>query len=236
MPRDTLTSEQIVRTAIELLDTEGLDGLNMRSLGARLGSAATATYWHVKSKENLVRLAADEVWKEIELPDLSTLDWRTAAATMATDLHAMMTRHAWLVQAFGSYLLYGPEKARYDDHTLAVYETAGFVGAEADQAAATVFMFVLGNAAGASAMISLTRRLSREGGDAEELLRGTMAQANDVARQFPRLRARLQPAAASDYAAPPDNSFEFGLEAILAGLANRLATHDTSRGRERTLA
>jgi len=42
MPRDTLTSEQIVKAAIELLDAEGLEGLNMRALGQRLGSAASA--------------------------------------------------------------------------------------------------------------------------------------------------------------------------------------------------
>ena len=36
MPRDTLTTERIVRAAIGLLDDEGLDGLNMRSLGSRL--------------------------------------------------------------------------------------------------------------------------------------------------------------------------------------------------------
>ena len=81
MPRDTLTREQIVRTAIALLDAEGLEGFSMRGLGARLGSAATAVYWHVKSKDDLVRLAGDEVWNEIELPDLRAVDWRTAATT-----------------------------------------------------------------------------------------------------------------------------------------------------------
>jgi AcrR family transcriptional regulator len=51
MPRDTLTREQIVKAAMELLDDEGLEGLNMRALGRRLGSAATAVYWHVGSKD-----------------------------------------------------------------------------------------------------------------------------------------------------------------------------------------
>jgi len=37
MPRDTLTREQIVSAAIDLLDAEGLEGLNMRALGQRLG-------------------------------------------------------------------------------------------------------------------------------------------------------------------------------------------------------
>ncbi|CAM5662038.1 hypothetical protein STENM327S_08358 [Streptomyces tendae] len=71
MPRDTLTREQIVRAAIELLDAEGLEGLNMRSLGKRLDSAATAVYWHGQNKDNLVVLAGNEVWNEVGLPDLA---------------------------------------------------------------------------------------------------------------------------------------------------------------------
>src|ERR1700730_1300057 len=106
MPRDTLTREQIVKAAIDLLDTEGLEGLNMRALGKRLGSAATAVYWHVGSKNNLITLAGDQVWNEIALPDLTAVDWRTAAKMMATDLLAMLTRHLWLVQVFGSHMVY----------------------------------------------------------------------------------------------------------------------------------
>ncbi|WP_329080487.1 MULTISPECIES: TetR/AcrR family transcriptional regulator [unclassified Streptosporangium] len=223
MPRDTLTKEQIVGTAIELLDDEGLDGLNMRSLGKRLGAAATAVYWHVKNKDDLILLAGDRVWDEVELPDLDALDWRTAATAMATSLHTMLARHPWLVQAFGSHLFYGPGKARHDDHSLAVYEAAGFAGARADRAAATVFTFVLGNVLGASAAVSLTRRLSRDGGDAEALIQDTMSRATEVATRFPRLRARLETPQAIDYAAAPDQTFEFGLQALLDGLEGRLA-------------
>ncbi len=221
MPRDTLTREQIVKATIDLLDAEGLDGLNMRALGQRLGSAATAVYWHVGSKDNLIALAADQAWNEIELPDLTVTRWRTAATEMATGLHAMLTRHPWLVQAFGSFLMFGAGKARHDDHSLAIYEAAGFTGARADQAVATVFTFVLGNALGAAAAASLTRKLSRDGGNADKLIRDHMAKAREIAAQFPRLRARLGTAAAG-YAAAPDNSFEFGLQAILDGLEAQL--------------
>ncbi len=227
MPRDTLTREQIVAAAIDLLDAEGLEGLNMRALGQRLGSAATAVYWHVGSKDNLIALAGDQVWNEIALPDLAAIDWRTAASQMATGLHAMLTRHPWLVQAFGSFLVFGAGKARYDDRSLALYEAAGFTGARADQAAATVFTFVLGNALGPAAATSITRKLSRDGGNAEELMRDSMAEASQIASQFPRLRARLGTAIA-DYGAGPDDSFEFGLHAILDGLAAQLAAGRTA--------
>lgn len=225
MARDTLTRERIVRTAIELLDADGLEGLNMRSLGDRLGSAATAVYWHVTSKDNLVMLAGDEVWNEIELPDLDVVDWRTAGVTMAKQLHAMLVRHPWLVQAMSQYLLQGAGKARFDDHSFAVYEAAGFVGTDLDQAVAAVFMFVLGSAVGESAIVSLRRRLERGGGNPEELIRETITQAVDVAMRFPRLRARIEAMGDVDEADPysvPDKSFEFGLDVIFDGLERQL--------------
>ena len=224
MPRDTLTRDQIVTAAIGLLDAEGLEGLNMRALGTLLGSAATAVYWHVGSKDNLIALAADQVWNEITLPDPAAAGWRAAAAAMADGLHAMLTRHPWLVQAFGTQVLAGTAKARYNDHSLAIYEAAGFTAAQADQAAATVFTYVLGNALGPAAAATLTRKLSRDAGNAHELIRASMAKASEIAAQFPRLRARLGTPAA-DYAAAPGNSFEFGLQAILDGLEAQLTAH-----------
>jgi AcrR family transcriptional regulator len=224
MPRDTLTRDQIVHTAVELLDAQGLEGLNMRALGRRLNSAATAVYWHVGSKDNLIALAADQVWQEIALPDLARTRWRVAATAMATDLYAMLTRHPWLVQAFGSYVLFGSGKARHDDHTLAVYEAAGFDGAHADQAAAAVFTFVLGNALGPAAAASLKRRLSQEDDPARQM-HAAMAEAEQVAARFPRLRARLDTPAA-EYGTAPEDTFTSGLQALLDGLQVRLTGQD----------
>ncbi|MFJ7270497.1 TetR/AcrR family transcriptional regulator [Streptomyces sp. NPDC099050] len=222
MPRDTLTREQIVRTAVELLDTEGLEGLNMRALGKRLNSAATAVYWHVKNKDDLLTLAGDQVWDEIRLPDLDAVDWRAAATAMAGDLYGMFTRHPWLVQAFATHLFHGTGKARHDDHNLAVYEKAGFTGTQADRAAGAVFTYVLGNAAPSAATTSLSRRIEREGGDAEEVFGAVMRQATEAASGFPRLRARIEPLSGPGYASAPDDTFDFGLQALLDGLAARV--------------
>ncbi|MGW1916486.1 TetR/AcrR family transcriptional regulator [Streptomyces sp. NPDC002076] len=226
MPRDTLTADRIVRAAIELLDSEGLDGLNMRSLAKRLGSAATAVYWHIKTKDDLVRLASDAIWHEVELPDLGTTDWRTAATAQARGMHAMLTRHPWLVQAFGSHLLHGLGQARYNDLSLAIYEKAGFATDGADRAAAAVFTFVLGSALGPAAQVSLNRRLSKNGADAEQLMADAMTRATETAMQFPHLRERLDTTAAIDYAAAPDSTFEFGLQSLLDGFEASLARRE----------
>ncbi|MEU4083207.1 TetR/AcrR family transcriptional regulator [Streptomyces aureus] len=228
MPRDTLTADRIVRAAIELLDAEGLDGLNMRSLAQRLGSAATAVYWHIKNKDDLVRLSSEAVWGEVELPDLDTTDWRTAAAAHAAGVFAMLTRHPWLVQAFGSHLLYGPAQARHNDFSLAVYEKAGFEAADADRAAAAALAFVLGSTLGPAAQVSLNRRLGKTGEDAGQLVADAMAQATETAKQFPHLRKRLDTAAAAEYAGAPDHAFEFGLRSLLDGFEARLAADRAS--------
>jgi AcrR family transcriptional regulator len=225
MVRETLSRDQIVAAALDLLDAEGLEGMNMRALGKRLDSAATAVYWHVGSRESLITLAADLAWAEVELPDPDAVGWRTAADLMATSEYAMLARHPWLVQAFGSYQLYGPGKARHDDHSIAVFEAAGFVGAEADQATSAVFTFVLGSALGLAAATSFTRKLARDGGDVAALLQANHAEIVQVAKKFPRLRARIELPSAG-YAAAPDDSFAFGLRAVLDGLESRLAGRD----------
>jgi AcrR family transcriptional regulator len=229
---DTLTRDQIVKAAIELLDAEGLEGLNMRALGKRLGSVPTAVYWHVRSKSDLISLAVDQVWNEIALPDLTLTDWRTSATSMAIDLRAMLTRHPWLMQVFGSYVVYGTGKARHDDHTFAVYESAGFDGASAEEAATAVFMFVLGSALGRAAEAALSRKLRREGADADQMVRESLAKARELAAQYPRVRARLG-GASSDYGGALEHSFELGLQALFDGLEARLAAgHATADARD----
>lgn len=220
MPRETLTREQIVRAAVELLDADGVDGLSMRQLGGRLGSAATSVYWHVQSKENLVVLAADTVWGEVELPDLDEADWRTAATVMAENMYAMILRHPWLVPAMSTHLVYGPGKARHDDHLLAIYEAAGFAGRDAEQAMKVVFTFVLGTALGAASEIAWKARPGRAAGDEDDQARVTRM--TEIAMRFPRLRALSEGWTDNDPATTSGRELEFGLQAILDGLQARL--------------
>jgi|SRR5450631_651843 len=49
-----LGSEQIIDMALQLLDEHGLDALNMRALAQRLGVQASALYWYLRDKNELV--------------------------------------------------------------------------------------------------------------------------------------------------------------------------------------
>jgi AcrR family transcriptional regulator len=225
MPRDTLSREQIIKAAVEVLDTEGLEGLNMRRLGRQLGCAPTAVYWHVHGKDDLVVLAADELWDEIARPDPEIVGWREAATIMARDLYAMITRHLWLAQALGSYFVYGPRKASHDDHAIWIYEKAGFTGKDIDAALLTVSMYVTGSALRNAAHATLMRRLGPDPDSRAAQMRKMVDEISETTRPYPRLHARTEDYMDSDADdADPGRGFAWGLNTIFDGLEVQLAS------------
>jgi len=66
-PRQPLSRERIVDTAIALVDAEGLDALTMRRLGAELGMDPMAVYYYVPNKAGLLDAVVEAVMAEIDL-------------------------------------------------------------------------------------------------------------------------------------------------------------------------
>lgn len=92
----SLSLERIVATAVDLLDTEGVNGLTMRRLADRLGSGAMSLYWHVASKEEVFDLALNSVLEYRGPPqNLEGQDWRGEVVHMLEDWRACMLRHPW---------------------------------------------------------------------------------------------------------------------------------------------
>lgn len=91
-----LSLERIVATAVELLDTQGIDGLTMRRLADRLGSGVMSLYWHVDNKEDVFDLALDKVL-EYRAPSDRTepQGWRQEAVHVLEGWRASMLRHPW---------------------------------------------------------------------------------------------------------------------------------------------
>ncbi len=62
---------------MRLLDAEGLAGFSMRRLAAELNVTAMSVYWYVDTKDDLLELALDRAFGELELPDPEDdADWR----------------------------------------------------------------------------------------------------------------------------------------------------------------
>ncbi len=111
-----LSREQIVSGALRLLDADGIDALSMRKLGNSLGAGATSLYRHVANKDELIELAVDKIYGEVELPSPSGgsgvpggsggssdsddtddgANWRTETARCAHSLRRTILRHTWI--------------------------------------------------------------------------------------------------------------------------------------------
>ncbi|MBK3572810.1 TetR/AcrR family transcriptional regulator C-terminal domain-containing protein [Streptomyces sp. MBT65] len=146
MPRDALHQEQIIQATIALLDESGIESLTMRRLGSRLGSSAAALYYHVRSRQDLLLLAADTVWGQTPLPAPDGAEWRPVLLAMADNLRSMLLRHPWLLAAMTIQPLDGPARDRHDEHLLAVCEASGLTRRDAEQAAQSVVTFAIGAA------------------------------------------------------------------------------------------
>lgn len=82
----TLDKQQIVTEAIALLDADGLDGVTLRKLAARLGVRQPTLYWHLPNKAALITAIADAIleqhFPEMPQPNLEQRwqDWLTGLA------------------------------------------------------------------------------------------------------------------------------------------------------------
>jgi AcrR family transcriptional regulator len=66
-PKQPLSRERIVDTALALVDDKGLEALSMRALGAELGVDPMAVYYYVPNKAALLDAVVEAVMSEIDL-------------------------------------------------------------------------------------------------------------------------------------------------------------------------
>ncbi|MFJ9413749.1 TetR/AcrR family transcriptional regulator [Streptomyces sp. NPDC101227] len=220
--REHLTREQIVAEAIRLLDEEGIEALSMRRLGTRLNAAATSIYRHVASKYELIELVVDDVYGEPGVP--ATADgkqWRAAVTRTATELRAMVLRHPWIAPELGQVGLVhiGPNAIGMSSGLLAQFEAAGFPADEMDQAMGTLMAYVIGTAVSEAAYLS---GIARSGKTEEEWVAELRPAFDEASREHPRLRQGSSAQPDADPQRIRDDSFAYGLDRVLDGLAARL--------------
>lgn len=61
-----LDRDRITAASVRLLDAEGLAKFSMRRLAAELNVTAMSLYWYVDTKDDLLELALDSVYSEID--------------------------------------------------------------------------------------------------------------------------------------------------------------------------
>jgi TetR/AcrR family transcriptional regulator, tetracycline repressor protein len=87
-----LTREAVIRTALDMLDAVGIDGLSMRALADRLDVKAASLYWHLRDKDQLLELVAEAVLDRVVVP-ISPPGWRAQAGAACNELALYLQEH-----------------------------------------------------------------------------------------------------------------------------------------------
>jgi AcrR family transcriptional regulator len=124
-PRARLTRDGILRAALDVADTQGIDALKMRELARALGFEAMALYRHVANKGAILDGVLDLVLAEIE-PAPDSADWADSIRSSAISLHAALDRHTWAASLLTTPAGLRPARLRFMESLLARLEAAGF--------------------------------------------------------------------------------------------------------------
>ncbi|WP_256668486.1 TetR/AcrR family transcriptional regulator C-terminal domain-containing protein [Nocardia cyriacigeorgica] len=92
-----LTAVGIARTAVDLADRLGIDGLSTRRLAGELGVATAALYRHYPDREALLAAMAELALAEVPPPPPELTGWRERVAYEARQEWQLYQRHPWVL-------------------------------------------------------------------------------------------------------------------------------------------
>ena len=214
----TLTQEQVVKRAVDLMAEAGLEALTLRRLATELGVSAPTLYWHVRNKRQLLDLMAEALVSRVgrsTTPAPGQPWWEWLAERARLQFRALVShRDAALVVAGNR-----PTEGSLPDieQVLASLVVVGLPPAEALRTILSINNYVIGCAVERQAEAARDADPERD----ERLL--------EQAAALPNLRAAI---AALDRPGPSagDAAFEHGLALLIAGVrANHAQLTGTPR-------
>lgn len=214
-PATPLTQKEILQAALNLLDEVGLDGVTMRALAAKLDIKAASLYWHVRNKQELLILLADEICAPIREPDIS-LSWQEQLEFLGNEYRntLLLHRDAARVLTSSKSMPTGSNRLRLTEIILTTLLNVGF-----DKQGAVYAGFLLNEYVTMFVLGETQYENTDDGENSEESPFNFQGWVNSLPQnEYPGIR-RL-----ADYLQKPDPNerFRFGMEILKNGLASYL--------------
>ena len=106
----TVLPERILSEALSIVDTDGLDGLTMRALAARVGINPMTIYYHFKDRDGLIKALAEWVYADVTAPELG--DALKRVHGLLTAYYAKVARYPTLTLAIFAQPTLFPDHAK----------------------------------------------------------------------------------------------------------------------------
>lgn len=203
-PRPRFTREQVLTTALRLIDEMPPEAFSMRVLADELDMGVMTLYGYVRNKGDMIEGVTALAFAELDRELSAEAGWEERLRDEVDQLYGVSRRHPHLVALILAQTSASPGLFRLRERMLATLLGAGFDQRVALQALGILTSYALGfGSLRAGAAIDLPERI-------REL----------PVEGFPRLHG-----AADDYAAHvSDEAFRHGLDLLLSGLRSEKQT------------
>ena len=146
-PWGTMSREQVVRAAMEVVAAGGFEDMTIRSLAAQLGVAPMSLYRHVRDKNDLLTEVVDRMLAKAWRPRGSAELWQPWIADAAERLRAFLVEQPAAMHVFLLGPVVSPANVARMDAMVAVLRGAGIGDEAAHRAFAAVHTYTIGFAA-----------------------------------------------------------------------------------------
>ena len=213
--RAPLSRERVLNGAVAVADATGIAGLTIRSLAEELGVKPMSVYHHVANKEQILDGIVDIVFGEFELPSADG-DWRSELSRRAHSARRVLRGHPWAIGLLETRTSPGPATLRHHDAVLGTLRAAGFTVELTAHAYALMDSYVYGFALQEATLPFNDQSVAEVAAPMMKLF-----ESGDYPHMLELITEHaLKPG--YDFA----DEFDFGLELVLDGLADRLGSTD----------
>jgi AcrR family transcriptional regulator len=240
--RSGLSLKAIVAAAMEIADAQGVDALSMRNVAERLGVGTMSLYTHVPSKAELIELMVDtaygELYTSMDEPAQQAeagakavgggdgdgegegeRNWRAALRFIAQRNWELYRKHAWMLHVSNGRPNLGPHTVFKYEAELRPLDNLGLSDVEMD----ATLTLILTHVEGCARAQNIVERTRLETGMSDSEWWVEQAPVLDRiidGSRFP-VASRVGESSSMEYqaASSPEYAFTFGLECILAGVA-----------------
>ena len=146
-----LSTERVVKAALQLIDRQGLDALTMRRLAQQLGCEAMTLYRYAENRAALLDGVVGLVLAELVVPEDETAHWQEQLRRIAHSFRELALDHPHVVPLLATRPLATPLGLRSTatlrplEHMLRALTTAGFSPTEALHVYRVFFNFLSGH-------------------------------------------------------------------------------------------
>ncbi|MFI0818666.1 TetR/AcrR family transcriptional regulator C-terminal domain-containing protein [Streptomyces sp. NPDC021098] len=211
MATTRLDRDQVVDTALRLLNEVGLEGLTLRRIAKELNVQAPALYWHFKNKQALLDEMATAMFRRLaeDRGDLGATTWQERLVASQRALRRALLRYRDGAKVFSGTRFTGTPHAAPMEAQLRAFVDAGFTPGAGARASFIAYTFTLGFVIEEQAVEPMAGERA-PGYDVDE-------RADLIGPDYP-----LTAAVGADLFLDYETRFEEGLRTIVAGIESTL--------------